>query len=74
MEYRIRETHSTSYVNDKEYINNALKTLDSHVWSVKNHINNKNEDIVNKMSQCKTLSSVGESHTTEKYSEHVTFR
>ena len=28
MYYRLRETQSTAYLNDKEYIDNELKTLD----------------------------------------------
>ena len=31
MYYRIRETHSTAYLNDKEYVNNELKTLGAHI-------------------------------------------
>ena len=31
MYYRIRETHSIAYLNDKEYVNNELKTLDTHI-------------------------------------------
>ena len=35
MYYRIRETHSTAYLNDKEYVNNELKTLDAHITKIK---------------------------------------
>ena len=34
--YGIRETNSISYLNDKEYINNELKLLDTQVSIIKN--------------------------------------
>ena len=59
MYYRIRETHSTSYINDEGYINNELKTLGAHVNIIENHINNKDEDILNNIPKYTTLSLIG---------------
>ena len=64
--YRIRETHSSAYRNDKEYINNELKTLDSQVSVLTNHVNSKNEDILNNILRCKTISLIGKEHTKGK--------
>ena len=58
MYYRIRDAHSISYLNGKEYINNELKTLDAHVNSIENHIND-NDDIVNNTQQSEALSFIG---------------
>ena len=33
--YRLRGTYSIAYLNDKEYINNELKTLDTHINKLK---------------------------------------
>ena len=35
MHYRMRETHSTAYLNNKEYVNNELKTLDTNITKLK---------------------------------------
>ena len=63
--YRIRETHSISYLNDKEYINNELRTIDAPVSLIKNNINNRNNDSLNGILQYKTLSLIGKEHMEE---------
>merc|ERR1712112_775187 len=46
MYYRIRETHSIAYLNDKEYVNNELKTLDTHINKLKQNIINNNKEML----------------------------
>ena len=46
MYYRIRETHSISYLNGEDY-NNELKTLDDYVNSIGNRIRNKDDEFLN---------------------------
>ena len=38
MYYRIRGAHSISYLNGEEYIDNELKTIDTYVNLIENHI------------------------------------
>ena len=62
MYYWIRETHSISYLNGKEYINNELKTLDTYVNSISNHIQNNDEEFLNNIIHSKTSSIIGKIH------------
>ena len=67
MYYRIRETHSVAYLNDKEYVNNELKTLDTNISKIKDHINNKNNDSLSDIPKYKSASSFGEKNIEERY-------
>ena len=67
MYYRIRGAHSTSYLNDKEYINNELETIDTHVRVIANQINRKNGEIFNNILQYRTLSLIGKDILELKY-------
>ena len=63
--YGIRETQSIAYLNDKGYIDNELKTLDTYINLLANHILS-NEENLNNIIRYKTLSTIGK-HRSEKY-------
>ena len=74
MYYRIRETHSTAYLNDKEYVNNELKTLDTHINKIKHYMNNKNNDVLKDIPIYKTSSNIGKKNIEEKYYSLETYQ
>ena len=59
MYYRIRETHSISYLNDEAYINNELKSMGTYINSLGDQINNNDERLLRNIIYYKTLSDIG---------------
>ena len=74
MYYRIRETHSIAYLNDKEYVNNELKTLDTHINKIKNRINNNDKDLLIDIPNYKSSTNIGKKNIEEKYYSLVTYQ
>ena len=69
MYYRIRETHSISYLNGAEYINNELKSTGTYINSIGNQIRNNHEGLLKNIIHYKTLSNIGEGRAENKITQ-----
>ena len=58
MYYRIGETKRSAYLNDKEYVENEIKSLNTYINTTETYIDNNDEEL-NNLIHYKTLSEKG---------------
>ena len=69
MYYRLKETHSISYLNGKEYINNKLMTLGSYIKTISLYITNNQECGLNNPMRYKTMNEEMRQNMCNKINE-----
>ena len=67
MYYRIKSTLSIAYLNDKDFVNNELNTLDTYIRNIKNQLGNNDKEILKSTPIYKISSNIGKKNIEEKY-------